>query len=185
MRARAWMLTAVLVAVAIGSPAAQAPPQSVVPRPIEDSDLVVRLDRVGRMPLPAKTIVPTNPTSPVVAGNTLLLVDQAGYIYRWDGTAAVEIFGPSMSVPGATLVSGGPTLFSSERLLNLAANSAGTKVYAVLLSASVPRGIPQLRSPREPDAWYLIYEFDFNGTILTNARPVTAMQVRTEGHTGG
>jgi hypothetical protein len=179
------MLTAVLVAVAIGSPAAQAPPQSVVPRPIEDSDLVVRLDRVGRMPLPAKTIVPTNPTSPVVAGNTLLLVDQAGYIYRWDGTAAVEIFGPSMSVPGATLVSGGPTLFSSERLLNLAANSAGTKVYAVLLSASVPRGIPQLRSPREPDAWYLIYEFDFNGTILTNARPVTAMQVRTEGHTGG
>src|SRR5436190_1885329 len=104
MRMRGWILTAVVVALANGGLMAQAPPQSVVPRPIEDSDLVVRLDPVGRMPLAAKPIVPTNPTSPVVAGSTLLLVDQAGYIYRWDGTAAVEIFGPWMSVPGATLV---------------------------------------------------------------------------------
>ena len=40
-------------------------------------------------------------------------------------------------------------------------------------------------SPRDPDGWYLLYQYQFDGTALSAPRPVTALQVRSEGHTGG
>ena len=63
-------------------PSGQAPPQKpgLTPRAVEESSLRVRLDLVGRMP------TRTNPTSPCAAGTQLLLIDQAGYLYRWDGS---------------------------------------------------------------------------------------------------
>jgi len=63
---------------------AQAPKQQpgLLPGPVKPSELTVRLDLVGRIP------TKTNPTSPAAAGADLLLVDQAGFVYRWDGTRA-------------------------------------------------------------------------------------------------
>jgi hypothetical protein len=53
-------------------------------------------------------------------------------------------------------------------------------------SSTVPDGIPQRLSPRPgADAWHVLYRFDFNGTTLSNPTAITALQVRSDGHTGG
>jgi hypothetical protein len=150
----------------------QAPAQKFVPAPIEPSDIVVRLDPAGRMP-PGR-----NATSPVAAGSTLLLIDQGGELWRWTGQEAVRIFGPADVPAGLKLV-------GHERILNVAATPSGTTVYVMFISSSVPPKVPRRMSPRDPDAWYVLYAFAFDGERLTSPRPITAMQVRTEGHTGG
>ena len=153
----------------------QAPKQQpgLLPGPVKPSDLVVRLDLVGRMP------TKTNPTSPAVAGRDLLLVDQAGFVYRWDGTRASELLTPKTAPTGLKLT-------GAESIVNVAANAAGTKVYVMFVSTTVPGGIPKRTSPREgTDAWYVLFEYDFEAGQLSRPRPVTAMQVRTEGHVGG
>ena len=151
---------------------AQPPPQKFVPATVKPSELAVRLELAGRIP------TKTNPTSPVAVGGDLLLVDEAGYIYRWNADGTQELFTPKNAPAGVSLA--GP-----EPLLNVAANAAGSKVYLVLVSSRVPRGVPQHRSVRDPDAWYIVYEYDFGPGGLTQAKPLVAMQTRTDGHLGG
>ena len=78
------------ICTVLGTASAQIPrqPAGLVPASPQASDLQVRLTPVGRMPMPM------NPTSPVAAGSQLLLVDQGGFLYRWDGTTAVPVLTP-------------------------------------------------------------------------------------------
>jgi hypothetical protein len=120
-----------------------------------------------------------NPTSPVVAGGQLLLIDQGGYIHRWDGTKAQELFTLSKPPPDIRPI-------GVERLLNVAAHPAGSEIYVVVISSSVPRKVPRRQSIRDSsDAWYVLIEYDFSTTGLSGARAITAMEARTDGHTGG
>lgn len=153
---------------------AQAPPQTagLTPAAVKDSDLRVRLDPVGRMP-PS-----TNPTSPIVAATQLLLIDQGGYLYRWDGSASTALLTPKTLPPDVKPL-------AAEPLLNAAANRSGSKVYVMFISRTVPKNVPRRLSPRDPDGWYLLYEYAFDGVTLTNPRPLVALQVRSDGHTGG
>jgi len=153
---------------------AQAPKQKpgLEPAPVQARDLVVKLTPVGSVP------VHTNPTSPIVAGSNLLLIDQSGYLYRWDGASAVELLSPK-TVPNGVKLTG------NERIVNAAANADGSIVYVMFMSASAPTGVPRRSSPREPDAWLVLYAYAFDGTRLGAAKAVTAMQVRTDGHIGG
>jgi hypothetical protein len=154
---------------------AQAPKQQpgLLPGPVKPSELTVRLDLVGRIP------TKTNPTSPAAAGADLLLVDQAGFVYRWDGTRASELITPRTAPSGLKLA-------GAESIVNVAANTTGTRVYVMFISTTVPSGIPKRTSPRDgTDAWYVLVEYDFRAGQLSAPRPITAMQVRTEGHVGG
>ena len=76
-------------------------------------------------------------------------------------------------------------LLGTEPLMNVAADRSGAKVYVMFISTTAPRNVPRRMSPREPDGWYLLYEYQFDGTTLSAPRPITAMQVRSDGHTGG
>jgi hypothetical protein len=144
----------------------------LTPAAAQESDLRIRLERIGRMP------TNTNPTSPTVAGSQLLLVDQSGYLYRWDGRTAAALITPKTLPPDVKLL-------ATEPLMNVAANRAGSQLYVMFISTTTPANVPRRTSPREPDGWYLLYEYQFDGTTLSTPRPVTAMQVRSEGHTGG
>jgi hypothetical protein len=152
----------------------QAPPQpaGLTPAPARESDLRIRLEHVGRMPTNA------NPTSPAIAGSQLLLIDQSGYLYRWDGTTGVPLITPRTMPRDVKPV-------GAEQLMNVAADRSGSQVYVMYISSTTPKNVPRRLSPRDPDAWYLLYEYQFDGTALSAPRPVTAMQVRSEGHTGG
>lgn len=163
-----------LAAIGFGSGLlGQAPPQKIVPPPAAASPLAIVLEPAGEMP------VHVNPAAPVVAGKDLLLIDQAGSLFRWDGERAHEIL-TSKTAPSAL------RLIGTERLLNVAANAAGSRIYVVFLSTTVPKGTKQLPSRRvDSDAWYVVYEFTLAAGRLKEERPVVAMAVRTEGHTGG
>jgi len=150
----------------------QAPPQKFVPDPVQPSDLKVRLDLVGTMP------TDVNPTSPAVAKSSLLLIDQAGAIFVWNGMRADLVLSKNNLPAGVKLV-------GAEPIINAAATKAGTIVYVMFISSSAPKDIPKRLSPRDPDAWYLLYAFDFDGTSLSHPRAITAMQERTDGHSGG
>lgn len=171
--ASAWATA--MLAVSTPEPAsAQIPPPNpaLMPAAIEASDVRLRLELVGRMP------AHINPTSPAVAGKVLLLVDQAGTVYRWDGTSAV----PLLTQKSAPF---GLSLMPPEGVLNVAADRPGTTVYVVYLSANAPKGIPQHRSPRDPDSWYVVVAYAFDGLALTQPRALVAFQARREGHIGG
>jgi hypothetical protein len=153
---------------------AQAPrqPAELTPAPAKESDLRIRLDLVGRMP------TTNNPTSPAVAGSQLLLIDQSGYLYRWNEGTAAALITPKTLPPGVRLL-------GNEALLNVAADRGGDKVYVLFASATVPRDVPRQLSPREPDGWYVLFEYQFDGTTVSAPRPLTAWQMRSEGHLGG
>lgn len=145
----------------------------LTPGAIQPSDLTVRVDAAGQMP------AATNSASPVVVGSQLLLVDQTGRLYRWDGANSHPLLTPA-TMPASITPTG------QEALLNVAANAAGDTLYVVFTSSSLPSGIPQRLSPRPgADAWHVLYRYDFDGTALSNPQPVTALQVRPDGHTGG
>jgi pimeloyl-ACP methyl ester carboxylesterase len=147
--------------------------QALTPPAIASSDLRVRLDRVGQMP------TKKNPTSPAVAGSVLLLVDQGGSIYRWDGGTAQEILRAGSAPSGVTPV-------GSEAVLNVAADRAGTGVFVAFTSSTVPPGVLKRPSSRPgADAWQVICRYDFDGSVLSSPKPIVALQVRTDGHTGG
>ena len=130
---RTILLSASIAALAAGMLPGQAPPQlpGLVPTASEESDLKVRLDPVGRMPTPANT----NPTSPVAAGSQLLLIDQRGYLYRWDGSAGVPLITPK-GLPSEVKPLG------AEPLMNVAADRAGTTVYTMFVSSTAPKNVP-------------------------------------------
>jgi hypothetical protein len=145
----------------------------LAPAPVQPSDLTVRLDLVGRMP------TKTNPASPVVAGSQLLLIDQAGYVYRFDTTGPHELLSRRTAPAGMKLTEG-------EAMLSVAADATGASVYVMFTSTAVPAGIPKRTSPRPgADAWQVLYHYDFDGARLTNPRAVAALEVRSDGHTGG
>ena len=168
-----------LLFAAVASIAGQAPAQKFVPSPVKASDLVVRLDPVGQIP------TKTNPNSPVAAGMDLLLVDEAGYIYRWDGSTARELLTPR-SIPADLAI------FGPEPLLNVAANAAGSKVYAVFVSSKLPKGLKPVSFGRDPSVflrsesgWYVVYEFAYERGALSQPKPITALKARWDGHLGG
>jgi hypothetical protein len=131
------------------------------------------MDWIGRAPSVG------NLTSPVVAGNTLVFIDQTGSLDAWDGTTSHPLLDNANLPPGVSPTGG-------EVILNVAANSSGSRLYVMFTSSTVPSGIPQRLSPRPgADAWHVLYGFDFDGTDLSNAAPITALQVRRDGHTGG
>jgi hypothetical protein len=172
---RACRWVCLLFALCLAGPhvSSQAPPQTIVPNRAKRSDLTVRLDLVGRMP------TKLNPTAPAVAGSELLLIDQGGHIYRWDGTRGRDVLTPASVPPGIRLA-------GAEGVLNGAANGAGSQVFVMFISSTVPRGIPTRTSTRDgTDAWYVLVAYNFDGVSLSLPRPITAMQVRKEGHTGG
>jgi hypothetical protein len=144
------------------------------PAAIKSSKLTVRLDWAGRAPSK------TNLTSPVAAGSTLLLIDQGGWLDAWDGGTNTRVLLSATNLPA------GISLIGPEGLLNVAANANGSRLYVMFTSSTVPSGIPQRLSPRpDANAWHVLYGFDFDGTALSNARAITALQVRYDGHTGG
>jgi len=155
-----------------GTASVQLPAQKFVPPPVQSSDLTLRLEPAGRM------AAGRNATSPVAAGSSLLLVDQGGEIFRWSGREIVRILGAADVPTGLKLV-------GHERIQNVAAAPAGATVYVMFISSSVPANVPRRQSPRDPDAWSVLYEFAFDGQRLTSSRAVTALQIRTDGHTGG
>ena len=164
----------VLFATTVVAAAVQSPPQKFVPAPVAPSDIVVRIEPVG------VTTAKINPTSPIVAGGKLILIDQAGTLSVWTGERAEPLLGPK-EVPAGLKLTGAGT----ERVLNIAADSAGTTLYVVFIAANPPREIPRRQSPREPDAWYVLYSFAFDGARLSSPKAITAMQARTDGHMGG
>ena len=73
----------ILAAVGFGSGLlGQAPPQKIDPPAAAASSLAIVLEPAGEMP------VHVNPAAPVAAGKDLLLIDQAGSLFRWDGERA-------------------------------------------------------------------------------------------------
>ena len=149
------------------------PPQQFVPPAAVESPLAIVLEPAGEMP------VHVNPAAPVVAGKDLLLIDQAGSLLRWDGERVHELL-TTKTAPAAL------RLIGPERFLNVAANTTGSRIYVMFLSTTIPKGIKQLSSRRvDSDAWYVLYEFTLAEGALKEDRPVVAMAVRTEGHTGG
>jgi hypothetical protein len=162
-----------MVGAVLGAAAFQAPPQKFVPDPVQPSDLTVRLDLVGA--IPSKE----NPTSPTVAGSSMLLIDQGGAVYLWNGTRADLLLSKTNLPPGVKLE-------GYEPIINLAANKAGTTVYVMFISSAAPKDVPKRTSPHdESKAWYLLYAFDFDGSTLSRPRAITAMQERVDGHSGG
>lgn len=168
------MKPAVIVAslsLSIGTFAVQS--NRLAPAPIKSSDLLITIEPAGRMP------GPINSTSPVVAGNNLLLVDQTGSLYRWDGSTAHPLLSPRTAPAALKLV-------GSEALINAAANENGTVVYVVFTSSVVPRGVPSRKSTRPgANAWHVFYTYEFTAGVLSNPKPFAALEVRTDGHTGG
>ena len=151
----------------------QAPPQKFHPAPVQASSLTIRLERAGRM----STHV--NPTSPAAAGAHLLLIDQAGTVDLWDGASTRRVLGPQDTPAGLKLV-------GHERVLNAAASADGTKVYVVFVSSTAPAGVPRRISPRaQSDDWYVPVEFAFDGERFSSPRPLAALAMRVDGHTGG
>jgi subtilisin family serine protease/regulation of enolase protein 1 (concanavalin A-like superfamily) len=144
----------------------------LIPAPVQSSTITVRMDLVGHM------ATHVNPTSAAIAGSQLLLVDQAGWIYRWDGTSMHDLFAPAM-FPSGIFPPGG------ESVLNVASDAAGTHVYVMFSTFTAPSGIPISVSPRPFDSWQVLYKYDFNGSALSNPSPIRAFQVRSDGHTGG
>jgi hypothetical protein len=145
----------------------------LAPAPIKSSKLTVQVDWIGRAPSMG------NLASPVVAGSVLVFIDQARALDAWDGTIMHPLLSEANLPPGVSP-------FGPEALLNVAANGSGRRLYVMFTSSTVPTGIPQRLSPRPgADAWQVLYGFDFDGTDLSNPTPITALQVRFDGHTGG
>jgi hypothetical protein len=131
------------------------------------------MDFVGRAPSAG------NLGSPVVAGNLLIFIDQAGSLDAWDGTVMHPLLNGSNLPPGLSPL-------GREAILNVAAHGNGSRLYVLFTSSTVPDGIPVRASPRAgADAWHVLYGFDFDGTELSNPTPITALQVRSDGHSGG
>jgi hypothetical protein len=145
----------------------------LAPAAIKSSKLKIQAELAGRAPSSG------NLTSPVAAGPLLLLINQAGTLDAWDGTTTHSLLTAATFPAGITSVGG-------EAILNVAANVSGSRVYVIFTSTTVPGGVPQRLSPRPgADAWQLLYRFDFDGAVLSNPAAITALQVRSDGHTGG
>ena len=147
-------------------------PPVLQPAPVAASNLKLRLDLVGQLP------THTNLTSAAVAGSQLLLPDQAGYIYRWNGSQLSTLLTPA-DFPAGIFPPGG------ESVLNVAANAQATRVYVMYSTFLAPVAIPITTSPRPSDSWQVLYEYTFNGTALSNPRALRAFAVRSDSHTGG
>jgi hypothetical protein len=144
------------------------------PAVARNSDLVVRLEAAGNM------TAHKNPTAPVVTGDRLLLVDQAGVI------EALARNGTHQTVFDAAAKPSGMTWVGGEPLLGVAASPSGAQVYVVFIASEAPTGIPKRTSARpETDAWQVLYRFDLTSNALVSPKPIAAFQVRSIGHTGG
>jgi subtilisin family serine protease len=170
---RVWVTAALAGYSRITEIEAYTSPAPTSPPPATPSSITLRADLIGTLGGGG------NATSPIVAGAQLLLLNQTGTLYRWTGSAAQPILTAASAPAGVSPVGG-------ESILNAAANPAGTSVFVVFTSSTVPAGVPQSVSPRPgADAWQVFYRYTFNGTALSSPQAIVALQVRSDGHTGG
>ena len=164
---------ALVACLAAAGPSVVRSQQSLTPPPPAGQPVVFVIERAGALP------APVNPTSPVVAGNALILIDQAGRLLRWDGRTTTEILRVDQAPQGLKLS-------GNESIANAAASADGRRLFVMFTSLTVPRGIPERRSPRAgADAWHVLYEYAFDGTTLARPHAVVGLQMRTDGHSGG
>jgi hypothetical protein len=143
------------------------------PAVISPSTIKLRADLIGTLGAGG------NATSPIAAGSTLLLLNQTGSLYRWNGSNAQQILSIASAPPGVAP-------FGAEAFLNVAANAAGTTAFVMFTSSTAPAGVPQFLSPRPgADAWQVLCRYNFNGSVLSSPLVIVALQVRSDGHTGG
>lgn len=172
-KVRVWVTSALGSYSRITEVEAYTSPAPLAPPLLTSSTIGLRADFVGTLGAGG------NATSPVVAGSQLLLLNQAGSLYRWDGTAAQTILTAAAAPQGVSPL-------GSESILNVAANSAGNPLYVMFTSSTAPAGVPQVPSPRPgADAWQVLYRYAFSGTALSSPQAIVALQVRSDGHTGG
>ena len=156
------------------------PQSALVPAAVNDSAIYLRLTHLGTMPASSFWGSKTNATSPVAVASDLILIDQQGYLYRRDVNGVIH----TLLTPGDA-----PAELSliNERILNVAPNHAGDLLYVVFTSSTTPAGVPAAVSPRTGRAAYqVIYSYRFDGTSLSDPRPVRSFEVNIAGgHTGG
>ncbi|MEL7039655.1 MAG: hypothetical protein AAFO04_29195 [Cyanobacteria bacterium J06592_8] len=177
--------------------------QELVPDPIRDSELNVRVDYVGTMPFilgPGFFGDTPNLGSPVPVGEQLFLLDQNDAIYRFDSNSVSEV----LQIDDAPA---GLTLDNRQSILNVASNAAGNKVFVVYTSSTLPNELVDLNSvyalpdplPGEtpdgpvPDVYRLIptnyqvmYEYNFDGENLFDPKAIAAFETQIiSGHNGG
>lgn len=148
-------------------------PAQSAPAPILASDFALRAVSVGVTPGSGNTF------APVAAAGQLLFTDAAGVLYRRDAAGVVHtLIAAGNPPPGITL--------RGERILNVAANAAGNRIFAAMISTSRPAWVPLVTSPRGNNSGFLvIYEFAFDGVALSQDRAVISFDINTTGHTGG
>jgi hypothetical protein len=163
--------------VALTPPALHA---ALIPAAVNDSNIHVQLTHSGTMPASSFWGKKTNATSPVAVGSDLILIDQAGFLYRRDVNGAIHTLLTPDDAPAQLSL-------TNERILNVAPNHAGDLLYVVFTSSTTPAGVPVSVSPRTDGAGYqIIYSYGFDGTSLADPRPIRSFEVHpTSGHTGG
>ena len=155
--------------------------QTPAPKPaaVSDSDIYIRLTYSGTMPASSAWAKKTNATSPVAVGGDLILIDQAGFLYRRDANGTIHTLLTPEDAPAK------PSR-ATERILNAAPNHAGDLLYVVFTSSTTPGGTPVAVSPRAHGSSYqVIYCYDFDGTSLSDPLPIRAFELNPNGHKSG
>jgi len=143
---RSFFVAISLLSALAAAPSARA---DVAPRPepIVESNLVVRVDYVGTMPvtLAQQTLLIQSPNlgSPVPIGEKLYLLDQNAAIYRLTDDGKIKkIFDATTDAPDGLL------LTDRQRILNIAPGSAPNKMYVIFTSDTPPRNVPIRQLPQ-------------------------------------
>lgn len=168
----------------------------LAPDLVRNSDLNVKLDYVGTMPFvlgPAFFGDSPNLGSPVPVGEQLFLLDQNNAIYSFGSNGVSEV----LQIDDAPA---GLTLDNRQSILNVAANTAGKKVFVVYTSSTLPPELVGQNSvytlpdplPGEtvdgpvPDLYRLfvtdyqvMYEYNFDGEKLLNPKAIAAFETQS------
>lgn len=165
--------------------------QSLAPQLVLESNLRVKVEKVGTMPFvlgPGFFGPAPNLASPVVVGNELFLIDQNDAIYRTQGNKVLPVF-------ETTDAPAGLTLNNRESILAVAANDNGSTVYIVFTSPTLPSlvSIPVYELPiGDPDYfllptyYHVLYQYDYRHKTLSNPRAIAAFETQFgPTHTGG
>ena len=153
--------------------------EALKPTTVSASNIYIQLTHSGTMPSSSVWSSRINATSPVAVGDDLILIDQAGFLYRRDANGAINTLLRLEDVPG------GPSR-ATERIINAAPNRAGDSLYVIFTSSTTPQGMPVAVSPRGHGSSYqVVYSYDFDGMSLSDPRPIRAFELNSNGHKGG
>ena len=155
------------------------PHAALKPAAVNDSNIHVHLTHSGTMPASSAGARKTNATSPVAVAGDLILIDQTGFLYRRDVNGAIHTLLTPDDAPAELSL-------TNERILNVAPNHAGDLLYVVFTSSTTPAGLPVSVSPRtDGSAYQVIYSYGFDGTSLSDPRPIRSFEINRNGHKGG